>query len=280
MVTFKTSGTQFLTATDTHTSSLTAVSGAIAVSPGLVSHYGLGGVPISTTAGVPLDFTVTAEDTYNNIVTAYPGTVVLVTSDSAASFVPATSTLTSGVGVFSVTLRTAGAQTVTAHDEVDLGLTDTTSPISVSAAAFAHFALNGTPGSTSAGTAFGFTVLAQDAFNNIAFGYSGTVALSSSDSAAVFVPATSTLVNGQGTFRVTLKTAGTQTLTAQDTTSSTLVGTSNPIVVHAGAATHFLVAGPPSSLTAGTPFALHCHRPGRVQQHRQRLRRHCPVFQQ
>ena len=116
--------------------------------------------------------------------------------------------------------------------------------------------MTGAPSSPTAGTAFGFTVTAQDAFNNTAGGYSGTVVLSSSDPAAVFVPARSTLVNGQGTFSVTLKTAGTQTLTAQDTISSTLVGTSAPIAVHAGAATHYLIAGTPSSLTAGTPFAF------------------------
>ena len=255
-VTFETSGTQVLTATDTHTSSLTAVSNPIAVSSAGVTHYALSSTPSSTTAGASFNLTVTAEDTFNNIVTAYSGTVVLSSTDTAASLVPSVSTLTGGVGVFTITLKTPGSQTVTARDEVVTGLTATTSAITVSVGAVTHFAVTGAPSSLTAGTAFGFTVTAQDAFNNTVGGYSGTVVLSSSDPAAVFVPARSVLLNGQGIFNVTLKTAGTQTLTAQDSVSSTVVGTSGPIAVHAGAATHYLIAGTPSSLNAGTPFAF------------------------
>ena len=169
---------------------------------------------------------------------------------------PAVSTLTSGVGIFTVTLKTAGSQNVTARDIVATGLSATTGSITVSAAAVAHFAFTGTPSSLTAGTGFGFTVTAQDAFNNTVFGYSGTVVFSSSDMAAVFVPASGILSAGQGTFSVTLKTAGNQTLIAQDKVTSTVAGASQPIAVHAAQVTHYLIAGTPSSLTAGTPFAF------------------------
>jgi len=72
------------------------------------------------------------------------------------------------------------------------------------------------PASATAGTAFSFTVTAQDQFNNTATGYAGTIHFASSDAQAV-LPTNSTLSNGTGTFNATLKTAGSQTISATDT---------------------------------------------------------------
>src|SRR5205823_1275217 len=94
-----------------------------------------------------------------------------------------------------------------------------------------------------AGTAFNFTVTAQDQFNNTATGYSGTVHFTSSDGAAT-LPANSTLTNGTGTSSATLTTAGNRTITATDTITSSITGTSGTIVVSAAAATHFSVSAP------------------------------------
>src|SRR5208282_3682547 len=47
-----------------------------------------------------------------------------------------------------------------------------------------HFVIN-TPSNISAGTPFAWTVVAEDAINNTATGYTGTVSLASSDSRAV-----------------------------------------------------------------------------------------------
>src|SRR3984893_353108 len=78
-----------------------------------------------------------------------------------------------------------------------------------------HFSV--TPSATATpGTAFHFTVTAPDAPNNAAAGYSGTVHFTSTDGQAV-LPANSTLTNGTGTFSATLKTVGSQTITATDT---------------------------------------------------------------
>ena len=59
--------------------------------------------------------TVTALDAYNNTATGYGGTLQFGSNDSAA-VLPANTTLTAGVGTFSVTLKTAGSRTVTATD--------------------------------------------------------------------------------------------------------------------------------------------------------------------
>ena len=64
--------------------------------------------------------------------------------------------------------------------------------------------------------AFTVTVTAQDPTTTSATGYAGTVHFTSSDGQAT-LPANTTLTNGTGTFSATLKTAGTQSITATDT---------------------------------------------------------------
>src|SRR5207253_3488045 len=81
------------------------------------------------------------------------------------------------------------------------------------------------PSSATAGSAFNFTVTAQDQFNTTATGYTGTVHFSSSDGSAT-LPANSTLANGIGTFSATLNTAGNQNITASDTANSSITGRS------------------------------------------------------
>src|SRR5207249_2939322 len=118
-------------------------------------------------------------DPFNNIAPGYAGTVHFTSSDGAATL-PANSTLTSGTGSFSATLRTAGNQTITATDTVSSSITGTSNTIAVSAASATHFAVS-TPASATAGSAFTFTVTAQDPFNNTATSYAGTVHFTSSD---------------------------------------------------------------------------------------------------
>ena len=65
----------------------------------------------------------------------------------------------------------------------------------------------------------------------------------------------STLSGGAGTFIITLKTAGNQTITATDTQNSDTTGTSTAVTVGAAAATHFAVTVP-GSATAGTAVSI------------------------
>jgi hypothetical protein len=127
-----------------------------------------------------------------------------------------------------------------------------------------HFTVSA-PASATAGTALSFTVTARDPFNNVATSYGGTVHFMSSDGAAT-LPANSTLTNGVGTFSATLKTAGNQTITATDTVTASITGTSGPIAVGAAAATHFTISAPASAMlspassstpkAAGTAFSF------------------------
>src|SRR5207253_3997596 len=170
--------------------------------------------PGAATAGNAFSFTVTALDAFNNTATGYAGTVHFTSSDGAANL-PSNSTLTNGSGTFSGTLKTAGSRTITATDTVSSSITGTSNTIAVGAAAATHYIVNA-PASATAGSAFSFTVTAQDQFNNTATGYTGTAHFSSGDGTAT-LPANSTLTNGAGSFSATLKMAGNQTLTATDT---------------------------------------------------------------
>src|SRR5208283_5476333 len=111
-----TAGSQTVTATDTLSGSITGTSNSASVAAGAATHFAVA-APANATVGSGFSFTVTAEDQNNNTATAYAGTVHFTSTDAAA-VLPANATLTNGVGTFSVTLNTAGSQTVTATDTV------------------------------------------------------------------------------------------------------------------------------------------------------------------
>jgi hypothetical protein len=84
--------------------------------------------------------------------------------------------------------------------------------------------------STVAGTPQSYSVTAQDEFNNTVTGYTGTVHFTSTDGAAV-LPVDTILVSGTKTISVTLLTAGTQSVTATDTVTTSATGSQAGIVV-------------------------------------------------
>ena len=86
------------------------------------------------------------------------------------------------------------------------------------------------PLAATVGRAFDVFLTAYDGFGNVATGYTGTVHFTSSDASAI-LPADSTLTNGAGTFSATFQTAGIQTITATDTATISITGTSGSIPV-------------------------------------------------
>jgi hypothetical protein len=247
-VTFRTPGQQTITATDTVTPSITGTSNSITVT-GPATHLSLT-APAAAVTGVAIQVMVTAQDVANNTVTNYSGTVHFTSTDAKA-VLPANSTLTNGTGTFSMTFETSGAQTITATDTVTASITGTSNSITVTGPA-THLSLTA-PAAAVTGVAIQVMVTAQDVANNTVTNYSGTVHFTSSDAKAV-LPANSTLTNGTRTFSVTFETSGVQTITATDTVTASVTGTSNSITV-SGAATHFSVTAP-ASVTAGTAFNI------------------------
>ena len=195
---------------------------------GPATHFSVSATA-SETAGLPFGVTVTALDENSNVVTGYTGTVHLTSTDSGFANTTGDSTLTNGVRTFSVEMKQAGTQTITATDTVNGLITGTSNSILVNPGAAAQLVLSAPP-TTDVGETFSFSVRAIDSLGNTATNYSGTVHFTSSDATAV-LPANSGLTSGTGVFNATLKTTGTQTVTATDTVSNTLTGTSNGITV-------------------------------------------------
>jgi hypothetical protein len=210
----------------------------------------LAGFPSSTTAGVAHSFTVTVKDPYGNLATGYTGTVRFSSTDPQG-VLPANAPLTNGTGTFTVTLKTAGARSLTAADAADGRITDSQSGLVVTPAAASTLVAADFPSSTTAGVAHSFTVTAQDPYGNTATGYTGTVRFSSTDPRAV-LPANARLFNGTGTFTDTLKTPGPQSLTGADTTDGRLTGAQSGIMV--APAVPYLQIEVVANVATGLPF--------------------------
>ncbi|HZH74574.1 MAG TPA: lamin tail domain-containing protein [Archangium sp.] len=172
-------------------------------------------------AGTGLTVEVTAEDAYGNVATDYAGTVRFESSDAQA-VLPADASFAGAGGrqYFPVTLKTAGEQSLSAKDVAAPLLSEGTSVriLSAPASSLALSMLTVAAPQVSSGTPTRAMVTVLDAYGNVAEDYTGTVALSSSDTAATLPGAhTFTAATDMGRFtfeNVTLVTAGMQTLTA------------------------------------------------------------------
>ena len=229
----------------------------LTVNSGSAVSFTVSGFPSPVTAGATGNsVTVTAKDQQGNVATGYTGTVKITSSDGQA-VLPANyqfTTADAGVHAFPVTLKTAGTQTITATDTVTSSITGTQTGIAVNPASGASFSVSGFPNPTTAGTAGTVTVTALDQYGNVATGYTGTVQITSSDPQAV-LPANAGLTNGVGTFSVTLKTAGTQTITATDTVTSSMTGSQTGIGVNPSSAVTFGFSSV-GAQAAGTSFTV------------------------
>ncbi|BCU78627.1 hypothetical protein llg_33420 [Luteolibacter sp. LG18] len=119
-----------------------------------------------------------------------------------------------------------------------------------------HFTVTA-PANATAGTAVNVTVTALDAANAVVANYQGTVHFTSSDVQAG-LPSNYTFTagdNGSHTFSVTLKTAGNQTVSVNDTLTVTAAGTSGSIAVVAGADAKLAFLQQPSNAVAGVAIA-------------------------
>jgi uncharacterized delta-60 repeat protein len=121
----------------------------------------------------------------------------------------------------------------------------------------AAFSVSGFPSSVTAGTSGTFTVTALNPDGSVNTGYTGTVHFTSSDPNAVLPPDYTFTAADQGvhTFSATLVTAGSQRLTATDTTTSTMIGSDFGIVVQPAAASQ-LVLSAPSSVSHRSQFSV------------------------
>jgi hypothetical protein len=190
-------------------------------------------VPGNITPGVPTYVTVVALDTNGDPTSNYTGTVNLSTTD-AKSNLPSTYTFTAsdqGQHTFQVAFQTPGTQTVTATDSATSSITGDASTFVDTVGPVTHFGLH-VKGRAGVGGTTTVIVSALDAEGKVVAGYTGTVQLSSSDSAAK-LPAAYTFTSadaGSHSFTVNFNTKGRDTLTATDTTTSSLTGSTRVLV--------------------------------------------------
>jgi alpha-tubulin suppressor-like RCC1 family protein len=184
------------------------------------------------TAGSASNLLIEAVDASGAVDTAFQATVRLSSTDPAA-VLPADyafSPSDAGAKTLQVTFKSAGSQTVTAQTlSSAILITGTSSAIAVAGGAAKTLQVSA-PAAAGANIAITATVTAKDEFGNVSGGYAGTVAITSSDPAAV-LPPSAPLSSGVGTFSITLKTVGSQTVTATDSVSSSITGQSGAIQV-------------------------------------------------
>jgi adhesin/invasin len=243
------------------------------VSPGALASFSFS-LAGPQTNGVPFTGTntLTALDAFGNVVTGFNafGDNVTIAANGAlstgsvsglsgvneltanADFLNGVANLTT-LGLTYTGVTGSGTFTATSAS----GKTGTSGSITVNLGSATHLGLTGTPASVTAGNTGSVTVTALDASNNTATGYTGTAHFTSSDGQAV-LPGNYTFVggdNGTHTFSsaYTLKTAASQTVTATDTVTGSINGTSAGITVNpAAASTLSVTAG--AAQTAGTSF--------------------------
>jgi hypothetical protein len=213
-VTLTTAGSITITASDGngHTGTATLTVNAAAASKLVVS-----GFPSSVTAGSANSVTVTAEDQYGNTATSFSGTVTITSSDGKA-VLPSPGKLTNGVGSFSVTLETAGTQSITASAS---GVTSGSQiGITVIPGVLYQFAFS-TVGTSSrhggynvnTGTPYSVTITAEDQYGNTVTNFNGAETITGS---------------GLGADSISSPSGGSITFTAGVWTGSiTISGTSN-----------------------------------------------------
>ena len=283
------------TASGPASSSLTVNPGAFAklqllvpgetADPGSIT--GKTGTPAAQTAGGSFTATVNAVDANWNPVSATDE--IGITSSDIHATIPGNNNLVGGTQNFNVILKTAGSTTITATDITDGGKLPSTSPsITVNPGAFVKLQVlvpgettdpgsstgkTGSPSNQTAGSAFSVTVNAVDTYWNLVSS-TNTVNISSSDANAV-LPGNAALVGGTQNFSITLKTAGTATVTTTNVTDPTkTAGTSPSIAVNPGAFTKLQIlvpgetanpgsatgkTGTPDPQTAGIAFVVTVH---------------------
>lgn len=235
-VTPTSSGSGSATATldnQTVTQSFTVASGAPAITSANSATF---------TAGTAGSFTVTTTGTPTPALSesgALPSGVAFIDNGNGTASIMGTATLAGSYPI-----------TITAQNGVAPNATQSFS-LTVNPGPATYLVIPGGPEPFY--TAFGFSIYAYDADNNLATSYNGTVAFTSSDPGFVNLGPV-TLVNGVGSQSAVLKTAGTDSITATDTTNPSITGTGS-FTIQPGPATHIGLSAPASTY-AGSPISV------------------------
>ena len=222
--------------------------------------------PSSVTAGDPFSLTVAVADPYGNIETSFSGPItigLLGDPKNGALNGTLTATATNGVATFSGLSLFTAASGYTIQAKSGNLTAVTSSPMSVTPAGAAKLAVSIPPPSTLvAGADFGLSIVAEDAYNNITTGFTGTVTLAlQTPSGSVSLsggPLSLAASGGVASFppSLAIDTAGSGDTIQATSPGLTAVNTA-VINVSPAPATHLVVlTEPPSALAIGTGFGF------------------------
>jgi hypothetical protein len=220
--------------------------------------------PSSVTAGNGFGFAASALDPFGNVDTSFGHAVtVALASNPTGTTLAGTLTVTpqNGVATFSGLTINLAANGYSLSATASGVTAATTGGFSVTAAAASQLVMAAEPpASVTAGTAFGFAVVAEDRFGNVASTYSLNVfaSLSSNPGGATLGGTlTATPVNGVASFAgltINFAANGYRLQAASGTLTS---ATTNLLNVTPAAASQLVVsAQPPGSVIAGSGFGL------------------------
>jgi len=265
-VTLNTVGTQTVSASAGGLT--TGTSPSISVIPAGTHHFAFNTITGPITAGVPTSVTVRAVDSGGNTVPTYAADAILTANTGTGSITPSQITFANGTWTGNVVFKGAGgAVALTCADYSAPPKIGTSNTFVVNPGPFAGLQVlmpgesaaggtatgkTGTPTTQSAGNPFTITVRAVDQYWNLVSGINDSVHLTSTDSFA-WMPADTTLNNGQCLIQVRLHKSGQQTITASDNdNNSILTDTSSPITIVGGTFAKLLILAPGESPAPGT----------------------------
>jgi hypothetical protein len=240
-----------------------ATSNPLDVAPATATQLVITAQPPSGVAvGSSFGLTLSAEDQYNNVATSFVGNVtVTLANNPGGGTLGGTTTVTAVAGV-----ATFSGLTI---DAVGIGYTLQASSGSLNATSGAFNVTSGPatqlviaaqpPTGVAAGTPFGLAVTAEDRYNNVATGFSGSVvvALVNPDGVILGGTTTVTAVAGIATFSgLTIDTTNVDGYTLQ-VTAGALSTTTGTVTVAPGTTTQLVITEQPvTNVTAGGGFGM------------------------
>jgi subtilisin family serine protease len=268
-VTFKTAGSQSVTAADTTTPSVSGSDSNIVVQAAAAETLTIAGFPTKDVAGTTNNIRVTAFDEYGNVAAGYAGTLEFSSSDGHAVLL-SDYTFTTGAGkdngvhIFTATLETAGTQSISARDTLTGTIAGALAGIdrfTISPAAAVRLVIAAQPSSrATAGQAFRIqpTVYEEDEFGNVETGDNSTVVSASLSAGIGPLQGTRTVTVSSGVASFSdLADNAAETISLTMNSGALEQAISSTIDVGPAAATQLVVTTPPpDALVAGQAFTL------------------------
>jgi pantothenate kinase type III len=212
--------------------------------------------PAGLAAGQAFGFTVAVEDPFGNIVTGFGGTV---TASMASDPLSGTLTVTANQGLASfsgLTIDQSGAGYALQATAGNLS-SSVTGPVSVTPAMATRLVVTAQPpAGVTAGSGFGLTVAAEDAFGNVVTSFQGNVTATLAGG-ALGGETTVTAVDGVAQFSGLMLDKATSSDTLQLTSGGLSSATTNPLAVTPAAPARWVfIAQPPEKLPARKTFQV------------------------